>query len=99
MSMIERDIEKFKARLIEKGEEAVMEDIALGRYNEEKDRLAAQWLGAQRTARAAKDREEELGIGRDANKIARNANMWSMVATGISLLALIVAALAYAKTT
>ena len=94
MSMIERDIEKFKLRLIEKGEEAVIEDIALGRYNEEKERLAAQWLRAQRTARTAKDREEELEIGHESNRIARDANKLSKWAIGISLLALVVSVLA-----
>ena len=38
--MIERDIEKFKARLSEKGEEAVKDDLAFERYNKEKGRLA-----------------------------------------------------------
>ena len=34
---------------------------------------------------------------READRIARNSNRWSMVATGISLLALAVAVLAFAR--
>ena len=95
MPMTKEDIENFKAGLIETGEPGVREKLLLGEYGKEKRKWVDQYLDGFDAERAGERRDEELDIGRAANKIARDANRWSMVATAIALVALVVAVLAY----
>ena len=91
MEWTEVDIENFRAWLIEKGEEGIRESLLRDEYGEMQKKLAVQFLEGLDAERAAEQREEELGIVREANRIARNANTWAMGAILISLIALAVA--------
>ena len=97
MAMTNVDIDNFRESFDRTDKDKVREHLTMNRYNAEQAALAYQWLNDLEEERATRDREEELGISREANRIAHNANHWSMVATAIALLALIVAALAYGR--
>ena len=98
MAMTTEQIEAFKARLIEKGEEAVRDALLIGEYNAFKSTLAMQFLAAFDAERDAERRREDLSVGRkanelaeEANRIAKKANWWAKWALVISLLAVAIA--------
>ncbi len=91
MAWTDADIENFRAWLIEKGETSIRESLRRDEYGEMQKKLAVQFLDGLDAERAAEQREEELGIVQEANRIARNANKWAMGAIVISLVALAVA--------
>ena len=87
MAEIERGFERFDGPLIEEGEEPIRISL-LGDVHDEMSReLIVHYVGGVGARRS----------DREADRIARNSNRWSMVATGISLLALAVAVLAFAR--
>ena len=100
-------IETWKRQFRNRGPEGVKEDLAASRYGPSEGAqvtFAKQFLEEIEAQEASHHKAAELDIAREANKfaqeankIARNANRWSMVAAGIALVALIVAALAYAR--
>ena len=91
------DIENFDGGLIDKVEEPIRDSILGDVYDGMSRELVVHYVDGVEARRSAARREEELNVGREANRIARNANRWSMVATGLSLVALAVAVLAYAR--
>ena len=102
--MTDGQIEEFKADLVTKGEGAVRANLIRDVYDEMRTKLVIQFLDECEAKRAAKDRGEDLEIGREANRLsgeavkaAHTANWVSLVAAGIAVLALIVAALAYGR--
>lgn len=75
--------------------------LAEGRYNERKSRVVRAWLAEEDALASAADRDEDLAIARDANRhaatanrIARSARNWSIVAVVVSSIALAVASYA-----
>ena len=78
MAWTDADIENFTAWLIEKGEESIRESLLRDEYGEMQKKLAVQFLDGLDAERAAEQREGELGIVQEANRIARNANKWAM---------------------
>ena len=92
------DTENFDGGLIDKVEEPIRDSILADVYDGMSRELVVHYVDGVEARRPAELREDELDIGREANRMARNANLWSMVATGIALVALAVAVLAYSST-
>lgn len=68
------DKDLFYRQLAEAGETRVRENIALGVYNQIKQRLALEWLRQRDEERVDGRLSEELRLAREANDIARAAN-------------------------
>ncbi len=91
MARVKIGMEKFDGPLIEKGEESIRDSV-LGDIDDGASReLVVHYV------EGVEARRHGLGEGHEAIRLARSAKRWSMAAAGIALLALIVAALAYAR--
>ena len=74
MAMTNVDIGNFRELFDRTDKDKVREHLTMNRYNAEQAALAHQWLHDLEEERATRDREEELDISREANRIAHNAN-------------------------
>ena len=103
----DRQTETWKRQFRDKGPDRVREELARDLYgipSDHKVKLAKAFLAECEAEEGRAHREGEstrgskaLGLAEEANEIARDANRWSMAAAGIALLALIVAAFAFAR--
>jgi hypothetical protein len=85
------------------GEDAVRNNIAAGRYNGQKFRLAEEWLRRLDSAKTEASQAEQIEIARSAKnaaweaaEAARNANTIAKVAAAIAAMALIIAIASFA---
>lgn len=97
------DLERFRSQLEEKGVAQVREELALGIYNERRRAVAEAWLEQQDQHLEDQHKRRQIELSQEANDLARNAiersdaanresqraNVISIVALGVSLIAIL----------
>jgi hypothetical protein len=86
--------EKTRANCEEYGVEAARARLNAGLYAGRKEIWVREWIEERDAALAAKEKEVDRGISRDANRIAKRASWFAAGALAVSILALAVAAYA-----
>ena len=76
------------------GEDAVRHNLALGRYGEERRRLAQEWIRRKEATRADASNSEQIEIARSAKEAAWEAARAANIANTIAKAALVIAIIA-----
>lgn len=89
------EIKRFEEKLEANGEEKVSKQLAMGIYGVSTDPrtkapLVKDWLEKKEAQRQEIKRQEELGINKEANRIAKEANQISKSAKNASWWALVI---------
>lgn len=92
----DKQLQEFEKKLEDKGEEKVRTDLLQGVYADpnsprSKYSLVQNWLAKKESQRQELKRDEELGISRESNTIARSAKNASWWAIAIAIISFLVA--------